>query len=86
MKEKGKGIKKMMTIEELRKEKRYKQYEMAEIVGASKALYNAMEKFKVKGTMDCWLKIQEFYGLTDSEMWKLYLHHCKMVDKVRYKK
>lgn len=58
------------------REVRYKngdlsQTEMAARIGISVATYGKIEAGKVSGSVRTWERIQELFGLTDGDVWRM---------------
>lgn len=58
------------------REVRYKngdlsQTEMAERIGISVANYGKIETGKVSGSVRTWERIQDLFGLTDGDVWRM---------------
>ena len=47
------------------------QSEMSKKIGISESSYNMLETGKRYGSTRTWRKIQEIFGLTDAEVWRM---------------
>lgn len=47
------------------------QTEMAERIGISVANYGKIETGKVSGSVRTWERIQDLFGLTDGDVWRM---------------
>ena len=47
------------------------QTEMAQKVGVSVSTYGKIEAGKVSGSVRTWERIQELFGLTDGDVWRM---------------
>lgn len=54
------------------------QKEMADKIGISTGAYNLIESGKRHGSTRTWQKIQQLFGLSDAEVWKMQSNKYQM--------